>query len=320
MHLPHAHFPKSTPLYSRREAIKRAGAGFGLLALASLFRDEGLLLPSAFGNTLSEVNPLAPHQPHFPAKAKAVIWLFINGGPSQVDTWDYKPELDKRHGVKLDNFDKFTGFFSNEVGPLMKSPFKFQQYGESATWVSELFPNLSKHVDKMAFIHSLHSESNNHSPALFMMNTGMPRMGFPCVGSWATYGLGTENQNLPACCVRSDRRGRGWPKGSAQNWGSGFLPEIYQGTYLRPQGDAIDNLKPPSEMTDAHQRAQLALLETLNREHLKKNSNDEMAARIQSFELAYRMQVQAPEALDLSKEPAHIKELYGVDKKECGHF
>jgi len=320
MHSPHAHFPRPATFCSRREAIKRAGAGFGLLALASLLRDEGLLLPSAFGAGLSEVNPLAPRQPHFPAKAKAVIWLFINGGPSQVDTWDYKPELEKRDGVKLDNFDKFTGFFSNEVGPLMKSPFKFQQYGQSGTWASELFPHLSKQVDKMSFIHSLHSESNNHSPALFMMNTGMTRMGFPCVGSWATYGLGTENQNLPAFCVMSDPRGRGLPKGSAQNWGSGFLPGVFQGTYLRPQGDPIDNLNPPAEMTDSQQRAQLALLETLNREHLKENGDDELAARIQSFELAYRMQIQAPEALDLSKEPAHIKELYGMDNKECGHF
>ena len=126
-------------------------------------------------------------------------------------------------------------------------------------------------------------------------------MGFPCVGSWATYGLGTENQNLPAFCVMSDRRGRGLPKGSAQNWGSGFLPGVFQGTYLRPQGDAIDNLRPPAGMTDSQQRAQLALLETLNREHLKQNGDDELAARIQSFELAYRMQLQAPEALDSPK-------------------
>src|SRR5690349_8598125 len=309
------HFPLSGPCCSRREAIKRAGAGFGLLALAGLLRDEGLLLPSAYGAQLSPANPLAPRPPQFTAKAKAVIWLFINGGPSQVDTWDYKPELEKRDGLKLDNFDKFTGFFAKEVGPLMKSPFKFQQYGQSGAWASEIFPHMSKHVDKMAFIHSLHSESNNHSPALFMMNTGMPRMGFPCVGSWATYGLGTENQNLPAFCVMSDPRGRGLPKGSAQNWGSGFLPGVFQGTYLRPQGDAIDNLKPPAEMTDAQQRAQLALLETLNQEHLKQHGDDELAARIQSFELAYRMQIQAPEALDLSKEPAHVKELYGIDNK-----
>ena len=320
MRLPQLHFPPVDAPYSRREAIKRAGAGFGLLALASLLRDDGLLLPSAYGGEVTPTNPLAPRRPHFAAKAKSVIWLFINGGPSQVDTWDYKPELEKRDGVKLDNFDKFTGFFANEVGPLMKSPFNFQQYGQSGTWASELFPHLSKHVDKMAFIHSLYSESNNHSPALFMMNTGMTRMGFPCVGSWATYGLGTENQNLPAFCVMSDPRGRGLPKGSAQNWGSGFLPGVYQGTYLRPQGEAIDNLKRPAEMTDTQQRAQLALLETLNREHLKQNGDDDLAARIQSFELAYRMQLQAPDALDLSKEPDHIKELYGMKDQTCAHF
>jgi uncharacterized protein DUF1501 len=320
MNPPQPHFPILDTHCTRREAIKRAGAGFGLLALAGLLRDEGLLLPSAYGAQLSTTNPLAPRPPQFPAKAKAVIWLFINGGPSQVDTWDYKPELEKRDGLKLDNFDKFTGFFAKEVGPLMKSPFKFQQYGQSGAWASEIFPHLSKHVDKMAFIHSLYSESNNHSPALFMMNTGMPRMGFPCVGSWVTYGLGTENQNLPAFCVMSDPRGRGLPKGSAQNWGSGFLPGIYQGTYLRPQGDPIDNLKRPLEMSDAEQRAQLDLLATLNREHLREHGDDELAARIQSFELAYRMQIQAPEALDLSSEPEHIKQLYGLDNKDCAHF
>jgi hypothetical protein len=319
MNLSQFHFPPPGALYTRRQAIKRAGAGFGLLALASLLRDEGRL-GSAFSAELDSSNPLAPRQPHFPAKAKSVIWLFINGGPSQVDTWDYKPELEKRDGVKLANFDKFTGFFANEVGPLMKSPFKFQQYGQSATWASELFPHLSKHVDKMAFIHSLFSESNNHSPALFMMNTGMTRMGFPCVGSWATYGLGTENQNLPAFCVMSDPLGRGLPKGSAQNWGSGFLPGIYQGTYLRPQGEPIDNLHRPAEMTDAQQRAQLDLLATLNREHLMHDADDDLSARIRSFELAYRMQVKAPEALDLGQEPSHVKELYGVNNKQCAHF
>ena len=144
MRFPQHHFPPMDAPYSRREAIKRAGAGFGLLALASLLRDDGLLLPSAYGGEVTPANPLAPRRPHFAAKAKSVIWLFINGGPSQVDTWDYKPELEKRDGVKLDNFDKFTGFFANEVGPLMKSPFKFQQYGESGTWASELFPHLSK--------------------------------------------------------------------------------------------------------------------------------------------------------------------------------
>jgi hypothetical protein len=315
-----SHFPTPGARWSRRQAIQRAGAGFGLLALAGLFSEAGLVVPSSLAGAMPAANPLGPHPPHFPAKAKAVIWLFINGGPSQVDTWDYKPELEKRNGVKLDNFDKFTGFFANEVGPLMKSPFEFKQHGQSGTWASELFPHLSKQVDKMAFIHSLYTESNNHSPALFMMNTGMTRMGFPCVGSWVTYGLGTENQNLPAFCVMSDPRGRGLPKGSAQNWGAGFLPGVYQGTYLRPHGDPIDNLKRPAAMTDAAQRAQIDLLADLNRDALRQNADDDLNARIESFELAYRMQMQAPDALDLAKEPASVKELYGVDRKECGHF
>jgi hypothetical protein len=320
MKSPNSHFPPPGQGWSRRQAIQRAGAGFGLLALAGLFGDSRLLVPSSSAGVAPPGNPLAPRPPQFPVKAKAVIWLFINGGPSQVDTWDYKPELEKRNGVKLDNFDKFTGFFADAVGPLMKSPFEFKQHGQSGTWASEIFPNLSRHVDKMAFIHSLYSESNNHSPALFMMNTGMPRMGFPCVGSWITYGLGTENQNLPAFCVMSDPRGRGLPKGSAQNWGSGFLPGVYQGTYLRPHGDPIDNLHRPEAMTDPAQRAQIDLLAGLNRDALGQAADDDLNARIESFELAYRMQVQAPDALDLAKEPDKIKELYGLDRKECGHF
>ena len=147
---------------SRRTALKRAGAGFGLLALAGLLEKEGLLCPDAAAAPLA--GPLAPRPPHYPARAKAVIWLFMNGGPSQVDTWDYKPELTKRDGQKLDGMDKFTGFFANEVGPLMKSPFAFAQHGQSGSWVSEIFPNLAKHVDKMAFVHSLYTQSNNHSP------------------------------------------------------------------------------------------------------------------------------------------------------------
>jgi hypothetical protein len=300
---------------TRREAIKRAGAGFGILALADLLGNTG---HSAFA--ADSLNPLAPKTPHFPGRAKHVIWLFINGGPSQVDTWDYKPELIKRDGVKLDNFDKNTGFFANAVGPLMKSPFSFKQYGQSGTWASELFPHLSNHVDKMTFIHSLYGESNNHSPALFMMNTGVMRMGFPCVGSWATYGLGTENQNLPAFVVMSDPLGRGLPKGSACNWGSGFLPGVYQGTYLQPKGKPIQNLDRPSEMTDAEQRAQLDLMARLNKEHLPPAVRDEMESRIESLELAYRMQVEAPEVFDLDKEPEQIKKLYGLDQKHCTHF
>ncbi|HYF00246.1 MAG TPA: DUF1501 domain-containing protein, partial [Planctomycetota bacterium] len=189
---------------SRRELLCRAGNGAGMLALASLLDDGGLL---------AQEDPLAPRKPHFQAKAKSVIWLFINGGPSHVDTWDYKPELAKRDGQDLPGFNKFTGFFANEVGGLMKSPFAFAPAGQSGKMVSEIFPNLRRHVDKMAFVHSGYTESNNHSPALFMMNSGEPRMGLPCAGAWVTYGLGAESRNLPAFVVMSDPLGRGLPKG-----------------------------------------------------------------------------------------------------------
>ncbi len=305
---------------SRRTLLKRAGCGAGLLGLAALMQDEGLLAPAGAA-TLSEINPLAPRKPHFAAKAKSVIWLFINGGPSHVDTWDYKPELEKRDGKELEGFDRFTGFFANAVGPLMKSPFKFKQYGQCGKWVSEIFPNLSQHVDKMAFIHSGYGKSNNHSPALFMMNTGFTQMGHPCVGSWVTYGLGSESRELPAFVVMSDPKGRGLPKGQAANWGAGFLPSIFQGTWLKPTGEPIDNLKPPQELVGSRQRAQLDLLARLNKQHFEQNPTElEFAARIESFELAYRMQTAAPDTINIDSEPQHIKQLYGLDDDRCSHF
>ena len=178
---------------NRRQFLARAGMGFGALGLTSILQEEGLLNAST--------NPLAPTKPHFGGKAKSVIWIFVNGGPSHVDTWDYKPELEKRDGQSIEGFDRFTGFFANAVGGLMKSPFQFTQRGQCGKYVSEIFPNLGQHVDKMAFIHSGHTESNNHSPALFMMNCGLPRMGFPCAGSWVTYGLGSSSHDLPAFIV-----------------------------------------------------------------------------------------------------------------------
>ena len=305
-------------LLNRREMLRRAGGGAGLLALAGLFQDAGLLLPSAHA---AASNPLAPHSPQLPAKAKSVIWLFMNGGPSQVDTWDYKPELVRRDGQEFEGFDKRTGFFTESVGPLMKSPFAWAQHGQSGAWVSDLFPHMSRHVDKMAFIHSCHTESNNHSPALFMINTGSTRMGFPCVGSWMTYGLGSESRNLPAFVVMSDPLDRGLPKGQASNWGAGFLPSVYQGTWLRPKGEPIDNLKRPSGMDDPAQRAQLDLLARLNRQHLTESpAGTELSARIESFELAYRMQTAAPEAFNIEGEPEPLKRLYGLDQKHCRHF
>ena len=307
----------NNPFFNRRQLLAHSGAGAGILGLTSLLGNEGLLSAAE----TPALDPLAPRQPHFPAKAKAVIWLFINGGPSHVDTWDYKPELEKSDGKELEGFDKFTGFFSGAVGPLMKSPFKFAQHGESGKWVSDIFPHLSQHVDKMAFIHSAYAKSNNHSPALFMANTGFTQMGYPCVGSWATYGLGSESRDLPAFVVMSDPKGRGLPKGYSLNWGAGFLPSVYQGTWLKPKGDPIENLQPPAELNESRQRAQLDLLARLNKEHYAANpAEKELAARIESFELAYRMQSAAPEALNVDGESQQIQSLYGLDDDRCAHF
>ena len=301
--------------FTRRDLLQRAGGGFGALALASLLERES--------RGASSLNPFAPKTPTLTigGKAKSVIWIFTNGGPSQVDTWDYKPELAKRDGKVLDGFDPKTGFFPGSVGGLMKSPFKFAQHGQSGTWCSELFPQTSRHVDKMCFIHSCWTGSNNHSPALFMMNTGATRMGYPCVGSWVTYGLGCESDSLPSFVVMSDPKNRGLPKGSASNWSAGFLPSVYQGTWLRPSGKPIDNLDPPDLLTPQRQRAQLDLLAKLNRTALAQSPiESELNARIESFELAYRMQTAAPEAFDVANEPEHIKRLYGLDKNHCAHF
>ncbi len=314
--LPHLIASPHRAFASRRDFLRRTGSGFGGLALASILeeqaRAESVKLP---------VNPLEGRPGHFPAKAKAVIWLFMNGGPSQVDTWDYKPELAKRDGQELKGFDKDTGFFTDQVGPLMKSPFQFAQYGESGTWASEIFPHLSQHVDDMAMIYSCFTHTNNHSPALFEINTGMSRMGFPCVGSWVTYGLGTENQNLPAFVAMYDTLGRGVPKGHAQNWGSGFLPGIFQGTALNAQGAPMDNLDRGPGRTEAEQRAQIDLLNRLNRRHREHHAHEaDLSARIESFELAYRMQMAAPEALDVGREPEAVRKLYGLDDPRCAHF
>lgn len=307
----------TTRFRQRRDFLAQAGGGFGMLALGGLLQQTGLVQAA----TPQSINPLAPHAPHFPVKAKSVIWLFMNGGPSHVDTWDYKPELEKRDGKELEGFDKNTGFFTANVGPLMKSPFKFERHGQSGAWVSEIFPHLSKHVDKMAYLYSCWTDSNNHSPALFKVNTGMSRMGFPCVGSWVTYGLGTESQNLPAFVVMYDTLGRGIPKGHSQNWGAGFLPSVFQGTALKPQGAPIDDLERSPDLTDAQQRAQLDLIKQLNQRQIAEGPFEpDLAARIESFELAYRMQMAAPEAIDIKQESEATQKLYGLDNPKATHF
>ncbi|MBM4074672.1 MAG: DUF1501 domain-containing protein [Planctomycetes bacterium] len=301
----------------RREFLSRAGMGVGALALTDLFQFE----ERRSGVFAAQFNPLAQKESHFSSPAKSVIWLFMNGGPSQVDTWDYKPELSKRDGQELAGFDQATGFFAGQGGPLMKSPFQFNQHGECGAWVSEIFPRMAAHVDKMAFLYSCWTDSNNHSPALFRINTGMARQGSPCVGAWVTYGLGSLSQNLPSFVVMYDTLGRGVPKGHAQNWGAGYLPSVYQGTALKPQGDPIENLNRASDLTETRQREQLDFLNRLNRRHLDRNhADDVLSARIESFELAYRMQMAAPEAMDLNRESEETQKLYGLDNPKCAHF
>lgn len=286
---------------SRRDWLRRAGGGAGMIAMASMLAEEKLLADSQ-----RKTNPLAPQASHFAARAKAVIWLFMEGAPSAVDMFDPKPELTRRDGQTTD----IKAFFGNP-GPLMKSPFSFKQYGECGQSVCEKYTNVAKHVDKLAFIKSCYSESNDHVPAIYQINSGLARPGFPTAGAWITYGLGTENQNLPGYVVMGNTKGA---KGGPHNWGAGFLPTTYQGTLFRSQGTPVLNLNRQPRITAADQRAQLDLMARLNEEHLKRQHSDvEFANRMQSFELAFRMQTEATEVVDLSKESKFMHALYGID-------
>jgi hypothetical protein len=295
-------------ILNRRHFLQRAGGGMGALALADLLGERSS--PAAED---PQPSPLHPRPGHFAAKAKSVIWLFMEGAPSAVDVFDPKPELTRRHGQKID-----INVFFGDPGPLMKSPFKFRQYGESGAWVCDKYPNVARHVDELAFIKSCYSGSDNHVPALYQINTGIPRPGFPAAGAWITYGLGSENQNLPGYVVLGNTQG---VKGGPLNWGAGFLPASYQGTLFRSQGSPVLNLKRPSDISDTDQRAQLDLIAQLNREHLRTHAGEaDLLARIQSFELAYRMQTEATEVVDLSRESAAIRTQYGIDDPKSRSF
>ena len=286
-------------LPSRREMLTRCGMGFGALALADLATSEA----SESGN------PLLPKKPHFEPRAKHIIHLFMNGGPSHVDTFDPKPQLQEMAGKPLPGGNLRT---ERPTGNLFPSPYKFKQYGESGIPVSEIFKHTAQHVDEMAIIRSMHADVPNHEPSLLLMNCGDARLIRPSVGSWLTWGLGTENQNLPAFVAMCPG---GYPIQESQNWQAGFLPGIFQGTHIDTKSTQIEKLIENirnSRVSRTEQRRQLDLLEKLNRKHLEKRQNDEkLESRIQSFELAYRMQMEAAEAFDVSREPKHIQEAYG---------
>ncbi len=303
--------------WNRRDFLFQSGGGISGIALACLLNRDGLQaapLKAGAGCDATPVglNPFAPKPPHFKPRAKAVISLFMSGGVSQVDTFDPKPNLDKYAGQLLNGGDVIVrqGF----PGPLMPSPFTFKKYGQSGMDVSEIFPNLAQKVDEIAFIRSAFGRSNDHTQAHYEMQSGQIRAGFPSMGSWITYGLGSQNSGLPGFVVLHDYRGG--PIGGPAVWSAGFLPAAYQGTPFRSSGDPIVDLKPPTGVSDEEQRARLDALAKLNDMHMEQHpGSSELAARISSYELAYRMQGCAPAAVDIDNESDATKKLYGLDQK-----
>ncbi|WP_149115398.1 DUF1501 domain-containing protein [Limnoglobus roseus] len=284
--------------------LTRCGVGMGLLGLTQLLGDNRLLAAEP-----NPAHPLAPREPHFPAKVKRVIHVFANGGPSQVDTFDPKPLLNKYHGKPLPSSNLRT---ERRTGAAFGSPFKFQKYGKSGIEVSELFAKTAQHIDDICVIRSMHADVPNHEPSFLLMNTGESRLVRPSLGSWVTYGLGTENQNLPGYVAMCPG---GMPLLESQNWQSAFLPGIYQGTYLDTrQSDPeklIEYIRNKFTLGNG-QRKQLDLLQKLNKMHQEaRDADPQLEARIQSFELAYRMQTEATDAFDIRKETKQTLDAYG---------
>ena len=296
----------------RRRFLWHLGGGLGGIALVDLLSREGLLGAEPSG---------AAHGRHHPARARRVVQLFMSGAASQVDTFDYKPELVKRHGQPFDPGGKVE-LFQSSPGAVMKSPWPWKQHGACGKWVSGLLPHLAGCVDDIAFIPSMVSKSNVHGPATFMQNTGFVLPGFPALGAWVSYGLGSLNDNLPAFVVLPDSRGYA-PNGPA-NWSAGFLPAAHQGTMVRAGArNPIFDLFPPGEswLTRQSDAEGLALLNRLNRAHQEAREGDSrLEARIASYELAARLQLSAPEVLDLSGESEATKRLYGLDQKVTEDF
>ena len=294
-------------LITRRWFFEQCGVGLGAIALSQLFRQNG------FAATVQGANPLAPKQPHFPAKAKNVIFLFMAGAPSHLELFDYKPELAKWNG-KLPPSELVQGYraaFINPNSTLLGPKFKFAKQGQCGAEISELLPHLAEVVDDIAIVKSMYTDAFNHAPGQIFMNTGTQQFGRPSMGAWVTYGLGSECSDLPAYVVFSS--GTKGTSGGASNWGSGFLPSVYQGVLLRSSGDPVLYLSNPKGFDRQLQRDSLDVINRLNQKHLQLVGDPEIATRINSYEMAYRMQSSAPELMDISKEPKNILELYGAE-------
>ncbi len=300
---PYEHLPPR--LLTRRQMLRQVGTGLGMLGFAALLRDSGLLVPEAQG---ALANPLAARPSPLPARVKRIIHIYLNGGPSHIDTFDPKPMLAKFADKTIP-----TGNLTTErpTGAALPSPFKFRKYGQSGIEVSEIFSKTAEHVDDLCFIRSMHANTPNHEQSMRLMNCGDERLSRPSYGAWITYGLGSENQNLPGFIAMCP----GLPVSDVSNWRAAFLPGIYQGTHInttktKPE-ELIENIK-NGRISRVAQRRQLDLLGELNTEYERAHGADpQLEARIQSFELAYRMQLEATDAFDISKEPESIREMYG---------
>jgi hypothetical protein len=302
---------------TRREFLWETGAGFTGVALAGLLDDE-FFAARAAQPVGKFVNPLAPKKPHHVAKAKAVIFLFMYGGPSHIDTFDYKPTMKGMEGKTVQVKTHGRGGRRNR-GRIVEPRWQFQQYGKCRKWVSDLYPHVARHVDDIAFVHSMTADSPQHGSAMLQMNSGRILSGSPCLGSWVNYGLGSVNEDLPGFVVMLDPRGG--PISGAKNWNSGFMPAHYEGTVLRSTGVPVLDLGRPDGMSDAAQRDLLDTLRRYNTDHQARTGGHQaLAARVASYELAYKMQSTAPEAVDLGREPEAIKELYGLNDQRTHAF
>jgi hypothetical protein len=306
----------SSPTFSRRDLFQRVPGGIYAAALSSLLARD---LPGLAAESLHPHTDLKPRPAHFPAKAKSVIHLFMNGGPSQMDLFDPKPTLDKQHGKPY--VDKLAGEieFIQSAGALMRSPFKFAQHGKCGAWVSDAMPHLAKVVDDIAFVRSMYTTNLTHEPAVYLIQTGKMSPGRPTLGAWVVYGLGSENQNLPAYVVLDDPRGL--PVNGVENWQSGFLPPIFQGTRFRSTGSPLLNLKAEGERTENIVKAERAVLTKLDQMHRQAHPGEpNLDARIASYELAARMQLDATDALELNQEPLSLKEMYGIGREPTDSY
>jgi len=295
--------------HSRRDFLGHAFNGLGMLALSDLLRAE-------------TTDPFAPRLPHFPRKAKRCIFLFMQGGVSQMDSYEYKPMLNKYHGKRIPNIPALKDELKGRLAfphACIGSPFKFQKYGQSERYFSELLPHLAQHADELAFIHGIETDNQNHGPSTLHVTTGSQFPGSASVGSWVHYGLGSANGNMPGYAVIQDPRGA--PVNGAAIWSNGYLPATHQGTLLRPKGAPILNLNRPAGLSARAQRQEFDTLKWLNEKHKATRQGDHvLEARINAYELAYRMQTAAPQMMDISREPESIRELYGLNNGSTAGF